>query len=459
MNNKEKKLLVCCSGLVLLLLVILLPISYQYVGFTEYGLRYNTITKQVSPTEAFEAHRHFGGPSIAYHIYPKTVQFVIFNETGLKKPIGLKDKIGGSFEVEMNMGYQLLKESIYDIFRTYKFRYEDSYLTNIRAAVRQKAQEYSMLDFVQDGKREQLEVDIAKIVVDVLKPRFTLKSETSSSSTTSEVTNTQNASLDLSTGTYDKCPSEDASACDFKGGAKLVFFHLGLVKLDSAKEGIILNTEKNNIQPRISLEGQKLEAITKDTEIIVEAKRQNLTTLQQTLTAGINAIKTQILKEEKKILDTTQQAVKQIEAEAARNVTVIDSETSNFIQEKQRFIDLARQETVKLENKILQETAVLRAETDKTLVNIKAESDAKIKRYTAAANANAKKIKAKALQNVFNAFATNLSFTPKELNTLQWTDYIAEHDGKLHVDIQRPTSLNLEGQQESYFNTLDSSRL
>ena len=81
MNNKEKKLLVCCSGLVLLLLVILLPISYQYVGFTEYGLRYNTITKQVSPTEAFEAHRHFGGPSIAYHIYPKTVQFVIFNET------------------------------------------------------------------------------------------------------------------------------------------------------------------------------------------------------------------------------------------------------------------------------------------------------------------------------------------------------------------------------------------
>ena len=45
------------------------------------------------------------------------------------------------------------------------------------------------------------------------------------------------------------------------------------------------------------------------------------------------------------------------------------------------------------------------------------------------------------------------------LNTLQWTDYIAEHDGKLHVDIQRPTSLNLEGQQESYFNTLDSSRL
>ena len=126
-----------------------------------------------------------------------------------------------------------------------------------------------------------------------------------------------------------------------------------------------------------------------------------LTTLQQTLTAGINAIKTQILKEEKKILDTTQQAVKQIEAEAARNVTVIDSETSNLIQEKQRFIDLARQETVKLENKILQETAVLRAETDKTLVNIKAESDAKIKRYTAAANANAKKIKAKAYKILF----------------------------------------------------------
>lgn len=454
MESNTKYILACCGGLALLLLVILLPASFQYVDFTEYGLRYNTITKQVDPTEAFEAHRYFGGPSIAYHAYPKTVQFVVFNGTGLKKPIGMKDKIGGSFEVEMNMGYQLLKESIYDIFRTYKFLYEDSYLTNIRAAVRQKAQQYSMLDFVQDGKREQLEVEIGKIISDVLKPRFTLKSDTSSNAATD---NTQNATLDVTSGTYDSCPSADTNDCDFKGGAKLVFFHLGLVKLDQSKEAIILNTEKNNIQPRISLEGQKLEAITKDTEIIVEAKRQNLTTLQQTLTAGINAIKTEIQKDEKRILETTAQKVRQIEAEAARNVTIIQSETSNLVQDKQRFIDLAAQETIKLQNKILQETAVLRAETDKILVSIKAESDAKIKRYLSAARAKAKKIKATALQNAFDQFATNLSFTAKELNALHWTDFIAEHDGELHFDIQRPTSLNLEGQQESYFHTLHTT--
>ena len=139
-KKKKKKLAICCVSLGLLLLVILLPLSYQYVDFTEYGLRYNTITKKVEPTEAFEAHRFFGGLSTAYHIYPKTVQIVIFNGTGLKKPIEMKDKIGGSFNIEVNMGYQLLKDSIYDIFRTYKARYEESYLSNIRAAVRQKAQ-------------------------------------------------------------------------------------------------------------------------------------------------------------------------------------------------------------------------------------------------------------------------------------------------------------------------------
>ena len=123
-EEKKKRLAICCVSLGLLLLVILLPLSYQYVDFTEYGLRYNTITKKVEPTEAFEAHRFFGGLSTAYHIYPKTVQIVIFNGTGLKKPIEMKDKIGGSFNIEVNMGYQLLKDSIYDIFRTYKARYE-----------------------------------------------------------------------------------------------------------------------------------------------------------------------------------------------------------------------------------------------------------------------------------------------------------------------------------------------
>ena len=319
-EEKKKRLAICCVSLGLLLLVILLPLSYQYVDFTEYGLRYNTITKKVEPTEAFEAHRFFGGLSTAYHIYPKTVQIVIFNGTGLKKPIEMKDKIGGSFNIEVNMGYQLLKDSIYDIFRTYKARYEESYLSNIRAAVRQKAQEYSMLDFVQDGKRGYLEEEIGKIVAAVLKPQFTLKSEAPANTATNE----QNATYDPTTGTYDKCPS-DMDACDFKGGAKLVFFHLGRVVLDSTKESIILNAERNNIQPKISAEGQKLEEITKDTEIIVEGKQQNLTTLQQTMTAEINAVKTEIRKKEEKILETTAQEVQEIEAKAARKVKITPS--------------------------------------------------------------------------------------------------------------------------------------
>ena len=454
-EEKKKRLAICCVSLGLLLLVILLPLSYQYVDFTEYGLRYNTITKKVEPTEAFEAHRFFGGLSTAYHIYPKTVQIVIFNGTGLKKPIEMKDKIGGSFNIEVNMGYQLLKGSIYDIFRTYKSRYEESYLSNIRAAVRQKAQEYSMLDFVQDGKREFLEKEIGKIVAAVLKPQFTLKSEAPANTATNE----QNATYDPTSGTYDKCPSSDEGACDFKGGAKLVFFYLGRVILDSTKESIILNAERNNIQPKISAEGQKLEAITKDTEIIVEGKQQNLTTLQQTLTAEINALKTEIVKEEKKILETTAKDVQEIEAKAARKVKIIDAETSNLVQQKQRLIDLEKQETERQVNAILQEIEIARAEKDKTIMNIRAESNAKVQRYLAAARAKAKKTKALSVQAAFDQFVTNLSFTAKELNALHWTDFIASHKGDLHIDMQRPKTLSLEGQEESYYDTLDATRL
>ena len=64
-----------------------------------------------------------------------------------------------------------------------------------------------------------MEEEIGKIVAAVLKPQFTLKSEAPANTATNE----QNATYDPTTGTYNKCPS-DMDACDFKGGAKLVFF-------------------------------------------------------------------------------------------------------------------------------------------------------------------------------------------------------------------------------------------
>ena len=42
-----------------------------------------------------------------------------------------------------------------------------------------------------------------------------------------------------------------------------MFFYLGRVILDSTKESIILNAERNNIQPKISAEGQKLRQLPK----------------------------------------------------------------------------------------------------------------------------------------------------------------------------------------------------
>ena len=191
----------------------------------------------------------------------------------------------------------------------------------------------------------------------------------------------------------------------------------------------------------------------------MEGKQQNLTTLQQTMTAEINAVKTEIRKKEEKILETTAQEVQEIEAKAARKVKIIDAETSNLVQQKQRLIDLEKQETERQVNAILQEIEIAKAEKDKTIMNIIAESNAKVQRYLAAARAKAKKTKAASVQAAFDQFVTNLSFTAKELNALHWTDFIASHKGDLHIDMQKPEALSLEGQEESYYDTLDATRL
>ena len=126
---------------------------------------------------------------------------------------------------------------------------------------------------------------------------------------------------------------------------------------------------------------------------------------------------------------------------------------------KQRLIDLEKQETERQVNAILQEIEIAKAEKDKTIMNIIAESNAKVQRYLAAARAKAKKTKAASVQAAFDQFVTNLSFTAKELNALHWTDFIASHKGDLHIDMQRPKTLSLEGQEESYYDTLDATRL
>ena len=92
-------------------------------------------------------------------------------------------------------------------------------------------------------------------------------------------------------------------------------------------------------------------------------------------------------------METTAQEVQEIEAKAAREVKIIDAETSNLVQQKQRLIDLEKQETERQVNAILQEIEIAKAEKDKTIMKIRAESNAKVQRYLAAARLRRRKPK------------------------------------------------------------------
>lgn len=443
MEGGGKKCIACLVCLGSLLTVILVPLSFQYVDFTEYGLHYDTISKEIEPETAYEATRIMGGPAKSFHIYPKTVQFVIFNGTDLRKAIGLKDKIGGNFECELSMGYRLDKKYIYNIFSTYKSAYEQSYLTNIRAAVRQGAQKYSMDDFVKTGKRVEIEKDFFAIVQKVLKGRYTLSKSGGEGGG-------ENITADES---FDTCPK--GKSCDFKGGAVLVFFKLGFCTLDEKKEEIILSAEENNILPKITGEEQKLDKIKKDTEILVEEYVQNLTTLTDLTNKQIDSQVATIEQEEQGIIEETNKKVAEVAASSEKSIRVFTADTANLQAQKEIPLSLKRQETIQKTNIVKQQTEVLKAQKEKSVRLILAEADKKVVNILANSHANAIKAKAEALKYAFERFATNLTFGPKELNALQWTDFISGHSASnLHFDIQKPTKLQLDGQQSLYYNTL-----
>ena len=70
-----------------------------------------------------------------------------------------------------------------------------------------------------------------------------------------------------------------------------------------------------------------------------------------------------------------------------------------------------------------------------------------------------RKTKALSVQAAFDQFVTNLSFTAKELNAATLDRLHCKSQRDLHIDMQRPKTLSLEGQEESYYDTLDATRL
>eukprot|EP00949_MAST-11_sp_MAST-11-sp1_P002927 g2927.t1 len=448
-EDREKKLKVCGCCTLFVILPIFLGIllgSYNVVDYDMYGLKYNVFTKVIEPKDAFETGRYMTGPGFGFYQLPRTIHNVIFNGTDLRKPIGFKDRIGGSFAMTVALGYKLRKDEIFNIFRTYRDNYEESYLSNIRSVLRLTAQKYSMLDFVQDSKREAIQKDFFEAVQGILRAGYSTSSNTAVSGNTT-----------ILSGFQDTCPP--TQECVYRGGAELVYLTFGDAELDLNKESLILATVENKIKPQITNETKILQQISKETDIQVERLKQLLNTKVADAEQDIKNTVVEITKKRAQYEAETDKATRQVAAASTAEINVYDTETNNQLAKNELLISIITAETLKATNAIDVQKAQAYADLQryKTQHISKAESEAK--GLVEEARSEFRTAKAGAVRDFYGNLSTALGFDSNHLNTLHWIDMIkakSESGQSIFTDLQQPSELQLDGQRDLYFSQLST---
>jgi len=155
----------CCTAVLVILIVVLF--SLGSLKPTEYGLRYNKITKQVDTTYVFQSGRHFIGPFSSLLPFPATVQNLEFsNRTSATAPaLSTRTAEGLGLTLHVAFQYHLIKDKIPALYKLANVNYESLYLKVARdillkAAAQFNAPQYwierpevgeKMLHYVNDG--------------------------------------------------------------------------------------------------------------------------------------------------------------------------------------------------------------------------------------------------------------------------------------------------------------------
>lgn len=120
------------GGIVALLLVILLPMSFSYLDFYEYGFARRRTTGTVDTSTVYQGGRHFIGPDFEFKEFYAAAQFVYFGHI----PIFTTDNLQVSISVELQ--YFLIKEDLPLLHDTFDLRYQSIVVGNAKDALKVK---------------------------------------------------------------------------------------------------------------------------------------------------------------------------------------------------------------------------------------------------------------------------------------------------------------------------------
>jgi regulator of protease activity HflC (stomatin/prohibitin superfamily) len=128
-------------GLALAALAVVVLSSFDTLEPTEWGLKYNSITKKLASDDVYEGGLYLLNPLNSFIVFPSTLQTIEFSDNRWAKGSALKTrtKEGLALSMSMSFQYRLLKNQLAALYSLTNAAYEQTFVRIARDVILQEA--------------------------------------------------------------------------------------------------------------------------------------------------------------------------------------------------------------------------------------------------------------------------------------------------------------------------------
>jgi len=150
----EQNCIWCGVVTALLLLVILLPLTFSYIEYFEYGLIQRATTGAVDTSEVYATGRYALGPDRHFIKYQADAHLETFDEMGVFSASTSKESVGLEFQVDVAFTFFLIQEEIGVVHKELASNYRAIILSRAQEAIKNSAaNNVTFTEFFQERQK------------------------------------------------------------------------------------------------------------------------------------------------------------------------------------------------------------------------------------------------------------------------------------------------------------------
>ena len=150
----------CCCGIITITIIILIASSFVYVPIEHWGLKVDSISKEIDPTPLKSgAYGNSLGKQV--YLFPRSVETINFMESygsdSDEKVLRLTASDAASVLLQISFSYRLKEENLAELYKEHGFNWKTSIQSNTRSLLRNEGAQFRALDYVKDSQRIVIE--------------------------------------------------------------------------------------------------------------------------------------------------------------------------------------------------------------------------------------------------------------------------------------------------------------